>query len=99
RAEFGLGFGPLECAMSETSVAALRAGWWLLPGSLRYLPAYREAERRLGVRNPVGAIVDQLVDQVVDQLRDRLLWPPRTPPPSAFPPPRPRRPPRPARPP
>jgi uncharacterized protein (DUF2236 family) len=78
RAEFGLGFGPLECAMSETSVAALRAGWWLLPGSLRYLPAYREAERRLGVRNPVGAIVDQLVDQVVDQLRDRLVWLART---------------------
>jgi uncharacterized protein (DUF2236 family) len=73
RGEFGLGFGPLECAVLETSVAALRAGWWLLPSSLRYLPAYREAERRVGVRTPVGAIVDQLVDRVVDQLTGRLV--------------------------
>lgn len=67
RAEFGLGFGPLECAVSETSVAALRASWWLLPASLRYLPAYRDAERRVAGRpgrDPIGAVVDRLVDQL-----------------------------------
>src|SRR5262249_42633247 len=84
RAEFGLAFGPLECAVSETSIAALRAGWWLLPGSLRYLPAYREAERRVGGRTPVGAIVDQLVDQFMDRLRDRLVWLARGSPRSSF---------------
>ena len=74
RAEFGLGFGPLERAVSETSLAALRAGWWLLPGSLRYLPAYREAERRVGMRKPVDAIVDQVVDPVVNQIMNQLVW-------------------------
>jgi uncharacterized protein (DUF2236 family) len=64
REEFGLAFGPLERAISETSVAALRASWWLLPGAVRYLPAYREAERRIAGRpgrDPVGILLDQLV--------------------------------------
>jgi uncharacterized protein (DUF2236 family) len=64
REEFGLAFGTLERAISETSIAALRASWWLLPGALRYLPAYREAERRIAGRpgrDPVGILLDQLV--------------------------------------
>ena len=64
REEFGLAFGTFERAISETSIAALRASWWLLPGALRYLPAYREAERRIAGRpgrDPVGMLLDQLV--------------------------------------
>jgi uncharacterized protein (DUF2236 family) len=64
RAEFALGYGPIERVVSEASVASLRASWWLLPGSLRYLPAYREAMRRVAGRpgrDPVGVLLDQLV--------------------------------------
>jgi uncharacterized protein (DUF2236 family) len=64
REEFGLAFGTFERAIAETSISALRASWWLLPGSLRYLPAYREAEHRIAGRpgrDPVGMLLDQLV--------------------------------------
>jgi len=64
RAEFALEYGPIERAISEASVAWLRASWWLLPGPLRYLPAYREAMRRVAGRpgrDPVGVLLDQLV--------------------------------------
>jgi uncharacterized protein (DUF2236 family) len=64
REEFGLAFGTFERAIAETSIAALRASWWLFPGALRYLPAYREAERRIAGRpgrDPVGMLLDQLV--------------------------------------
>jgi uncharacterized protein (DUF2236 family) len=65
RDEFGLPFGPLERFASEASIAALGASWSLLPGAVRYLPAYREAERRLAGRrgrDPVGLLLDRLVE-------------------------------------
>jgi len=64
RDEFGLPFGPLERSVSEASLAALGATWWLLPGAVRYLPAYREAEQRVAGRpgrDPVGVLLDGLV--------------------------------------
>jgi len=63
RDEFGLPFGVVEQAVAEGSLAALRATWWLLPGALRYLPAYREAESRVAGdprRDPIGAALDAL---------------------------------------
>lgn len=63
RAEFGLSFGPLEEMAAETSLAALRATWWLLPGAVRWLPAYRDGVRRVeGTpgRDPVGALLDHV---------------------------------------
>jgi uncharacterized protein (DUF2236 family) len=63
RDEFGLPFGVLERATAETSLAALRATWWLLPGGLRWLPAYRDGVRRVDGtpgRDPIGVLVDQL---------------------------------------
>ena len=63
RDEFGLPFGPLERASAETSLAALRATWWLLPGALRWLPAYRDGVRRVDGtpgRDPIGVLVDRL---------------------------------------
>jgi len=64
RDEFALPFGPLEEAAAEASLAALRSVWWLLPGAIRWLPAYRDAMRRVDGtpgRDPVGALVDRLV--------------------------------------
>jgi uncharacterized protein (DUF2236 family) len=64
REEFGLAFGSVEQAVAESSLGALRAAWWLLPGSLRWLPAYRDAMRRLdrrAGRDPIGIVLDQIV--------------------------------------
>ncbi len=64
REEFGLPFGSVERALAESSLGALRATWWLLPGSLRWLPAYRDAMRRLDGRtgrDPIGIVLDQVV--------------------------------------
>ena len=64
RDEFGLPFGSVEQALAEGSLGALRAAWWLLPGSLRWLPAYRDAMRRLDGRqgrDPIGIVLDQVV--------------------------------------
>src|SRR5262249_16763106 len=61
REEFGLPYGPVEQALAEGSLRTLRAGWWLLPGSVRWLPAYRDAVRRLegrGGRDPIGIVLD-----------------------------------------
>ncbi len=63
RDDFGLPFGPLESATAEASLVALRATWWLLPGAIRWLPAYRDAVRRVDGTpgpDPVGVLVDQL---------------------------------------
>ncbi len=63
RAEFALPFGPLEQAAAEASLGALRATWWLLPGALRWLPAYRDAMRRVDGtpgRDPVGSLLERL---------------------------------------
>ena len=57
REEFGLPFGSVEQVLAEGSLGALGATWWLLPGSLRWLPAYRDAMRRLdgrAGRDPIG---------------------------------------------
>src|SRR5262249_36804665 len=64
REEFGLPFGSLERALAEGSLGALRAAWWLLPGSLRWLPVYRDAMRRLDGRpgrDPLGIVLDRMV--------------------------------------
>ena len=64
REEFGLAFGSVEQAVAESSLGALRAAWWLLPGSLRWLPAYRDAMRRLdgrAGRDPIGSVLDRVV--------------------------------------
>ena len=61
REEFGLPYGPVEQALAEGSLRTLRAGWWLLPGSVRWLPAYHDAVRRLegrGGRDPIGIVLD-----------------------------------------
>ncbi len=47
RREFGLPFGALDQVAAEASLAALRSTWWLLPGAVRWLPAYREGMRRV----------------------------------------------------
>lgn len=63
RDEFGLAFGTRERIAAEASLAALRATWWALPGAVRWLPAYRDAVRRVdGIpgRDPIGAVVDRL---------------------------------------
>jgi uncharacterized protein (DUF2236 family) len=62
REEFGLPFGPVEQALAEGSLGALRAAWWLLPGSVRWLPAYRDAVRRLDGRpgrDPLGTVLER----------------------------------------
>jgi uncharacterized protein (DUF2236 family) len=64
REEFGLAFGWLEQTIAESSLGALRAAWWLLPGSVRWLPAYRDAMRRVEGRawfDPIGSVLDGLV--------------------------------------
>ena len=64
REEFGLPFGSVEQALAEGSLGALRATWWLLPGSLRWLPAYRDAMRRLdgrAGRDPIAIVLDRVV--------------------------------------
>ena len=64
REEFGLAFGWVEQTIAESSLGALRAGWWLLPGSVRWLPAYRDAMRRIEGRagyDPIGSVLDQAV--------------------------------------
>jgi uncharacterized protein (DUF2236 family) len=61
RDEFGLPFGPLEQVAAETSLAALRATWWLLPGAIRWLPPYRDGLRRVDGtpgRDPIGVLVN-----------------------------------------
>jgi uncharacterized protein (DUF2236 family) len=63
REEFALAFGPLEQVTAEVSLAALRATWWLLPGVVRWLPAYRDGVRRVeGTpgRDPVGVLLERL---------------------------------------
>jgi len=64
REDFGLAFGSVEQAIAESSLGVLRAGWWLLPGSVRWLPAYRNAMRRIEGRagcDPMGSVLDQAV--------------------------------------
>jgi uncharacterized protein (DUF2236 family) len=64
RGEFGLAFGAREQVTAEASLAALRATWWVLPGAIRWLPAYRDGVRRVeGTRgrDPVGVVVERLV--------------------------------------
>jgi len=50
RAEYGLGYTRLERHAFAASVFTLRASYPRLPGTLRYLPAYRAACRRLRPR-------------------------------------------------
>src|SRR5262245_5883689 len=67
RHEFGLPFGALERATAEMSLVALRATWWLLPGGLRWLPAYRDGVRRVDGtpgRAPIGVLVDALAREL-----------------------------------
>jgi uncharacterized protein (DUF2236 family) len=61
REEYALPFGCAERATFDASLRALRATWWLLPGPVRWLPAYLDAERRLAGRrdpHPLGRLVD-----------------------------------------
>jgi uncharacterized protein (DUF2236 family) len=52
RAEFGMRYGRGERAAFAASTLAVRAGARRLPGRLRYLPAYVDAQRRLAGRRP-----------------------------------------------
>jgi uncharacterized protein (DUF2236 family) len=63
RREFGLSFGVAERLAAEASLGGLRGVWWLLPGGVRWLPAYRDAIRRLeGTpgRDPIGVLLERL---------------------------------------
>jgi uncharacterized protein (DUF2236 family) len=63
RDEFGLPFGARERITAEGSLAGLRATWWVLPGAIRWLPAYRDGMRRVegtSGRDPIGVVVDRL---------------------------------------
>ncbi|RMH42033.1 MAG: DUF2236 domain-containing protein [Deltaproteobacteria bacterium] len=55
RAPFGLRFGPAERAVFAATGPALRAAHRLAPPSVRYVPAYRSARRRLAGRPPAVA--------------------------------------------
>src|SRR5262249_17920163 len=64
REEFGLAFGWVEQAIAESSLGALRAGWWLLPGPGAGGPASREGMRRIeggAGSDPIGSVLDQAV--------------------------------------
>jgi uncharacterized protein (DUF2236 family) len=63
RTEFGLSFGVAEAVAAEASLAGLRSAWWVLPGGIRWLPAYRDAIHRLeGTpgRDPIGVLLERL---------------------------------------
>jgi uncharacterized protein (DUF2236 family) len=47
RGEFALPYGWAQETLAETTLRGLRASWWALPGRLRFLPAYRDAMRRV----------------------------------------------------
>jgi uncharacterized protein (DUF2236 family) len=52
RAQYGLRYGLRERALFAASIAALRPAVRLLPGRLRHLPAYIDAQRKLEGRAP-----------------------------------------------
>lgn len=62
RAAFGLPDGPLDRALALGTIRGLAALWPRLPRQVRYLPAYLEAEARLGLRRPgpLGRAVDRV---------------------------------------
>jgi uncharacterized protein (DUF2236 family) len=62
RASFGLPDGPLDRAVAAAALRSLGALWPRLPRQLRFLPAYLEAEARVGGRaaGPLGRAADRL---------------------------------------
>jgi uncharacterized protein (DUF2236 family) len=48
RHQYRAPLGPVERMLCDASLGTLRTSWRLLPGWLRYLPAYRSALRRIG---------------------------------------------------
>jgi len=63
RDEFDIPFGSVDQAVADVSLSALRASWWLLPGGLRWLPAYRDGARRAAGkpgRDPVSTVLEQI---------------------------------------
>jgi uncharacterized protein (DUF2236 family) len=59
REGFGMALGPTERALAGATLAAARRAYPLLPPSMRFLPAYRDAVRRVE-RRPRGRVVSLL---------------------------------------
>lgn len=64
REQWGLPFGRAEQLIYERSLGLIRRGYHRLPGRLRYVPAYFEAQHRLSGRpgpDRVGRAIEQLL--------------------------------------
>jgi uncharacterized protein (DUF2236 family) len=79
RDQFGLAFGLREKAELTALLAAMRAGHRALPRSLRYLPAYIDAERRIAGEQPsmVSAWFERRLFHLAGRVAGRASMPPR----------------------
>jgi uncharacterized protein (DUF2236 family) len=79
RDQFGLPFGLREKAELAALVATVRAAHRALPRSLRYLPAYIDAERRIAGEQPsmVSAWFERRLFHLAGRVAGRASMPPR----------------------
>jgi uncharacterized protein (DUF2236 family) len=79
RDQFGLTFGMRERAELAAVLAAARAGHRALPRTLRYLPAYTDAKRRIAGEqpSPVSAWLEQRLFHLAGRVASRASMPPR----------------------
>ncbi|MFO0744540.1 MAG: oxygenase MpaB family protein [Myxococcota bacterium] len=64
REGFGMRWGRRDRALSAATLATLSATWRLLPGRVRYVPAYLDALRRMRgetTRDPIGQVAEKIV--------------------------------------
>jgi uncharacterized protein (DUF2236 family) len=79
RDQFGLPFGLREKAELAAVLAAVRAAHRALPRTLRYLPAYIDAERRIAGEQPslVSAWFERRLFHLAGRVAGRASMPPR----------------------
>ena len=79
REQFGLPFGLREKAELAAVIATLRAAHRALPRTLRYLPAYIDAERRIAGEQPsmVSAWFERRLFHLAGRVAGRASMPPR----------------------
>lgn len=64
REGFGMRWGLRDRALAAATLATLEATWRMLPGTVRFVPAYLDARRRLRgdpSRDPIGVVAEKIV--------------------------------------
>src|SRR5206468_4399218 len=79
RDQFGLAYGLRERAELAAVLGTVRAGHRALPKTLRYLPAYTEARRRIAGEAPsaMSAWIEQRIFHLAGRVAGRASMPPR----------------------